>query len=70
MGIWWLSDFHNEEFCNNMLQCFFSYFYFSYAALHSKHCRGPNFTHFEKIVRRNGHVTWSRYLEYLERLVL
>ena len=30
MGIWWLSDFHNEEFCNNMLQCFFSYFYFSY----------------------------------------
>ena len=36
MGIWWLSDFHNEEFCNNMLQCFFSYFYRSYAALHRK----------------------------------
>ncbi|KAJ1488129.1 hypothetical protein T484DRAFT_1784346 [Baffinella frigidus] len=32
MGIWWLSDFHSEDNCNNMLQCFFSYFYFAYVS--------------------------------------
>jgi hypothetical protein len=29
MGIWMLSDIHEDEHCNNMLQCFFAYFYIS-----------------------------------------
>lgn len=29
MGIWWLSGEHQPETCNNMLQCFWSYFYMS-----------------------------------------
>jgi len=29
MGIWWLADHHQPETCNNMLQCFVSYFYMS-----------------------------------------
>ena len=27
MGIWWFADEHLDEHCNNMLQCFWSYFY-------------------------------------------